>query len=194
MKKDKCLGRIVKPYLNPISNDEIPPYLWQHLIECSGGQPFGATLCSVYDANVNKLERDYSTSDLNSLVDQIANEFNLERNRVQDYFNRAKWSSLSKQLFNRIDMNQPINGYRAASLGGTIIKITKVNGVYYINCRKAFVSAKLQHSYWQVYLGQMQFIQAPIETWQALPPCALNYIYYELNSKIEGFLNVYKNI
>ncbi|EAY14513.1 hypothetical protein TVAG_388440 [Trichomonas vaginalis G3] len=52
-------------------------------------------------------DKDYIVQDLSSIVDTVANEFHLERDRVELFFRRCKHSFLSKQLFNRVDMTQP---------------------------------------------------------------------------------------
>ena len=39
-------------------------------------------LVSIFNVKRGKLERDYSTNDLNSSVDQIAYDFDLKRDRV----------------------------------------------------------------------------------------------------------------
>ncbi|EAY22407.1 hypothetical protein TVAG_378860 [Trichomonas vaginalis G3] len=149
-----------------------------------------------YDLKMQKTERDYSTTDLNSLVDQIANEFNLDRNRVQDYFNRCRWSSLAKQLFNKIDFDQEAVGKRVVCLGGTVIKITKADGVFYVNCRKAYVSSKLIHI---AYMAWSNKLGLPLsyfvaEASRPLSASTITEIYNALSLKIEGDLNVYKNI
>ena len=96
--------------------------------------------------NINHgiLERDYGTSDLNSLIDQICNEFHLEWNYVSNYFGRTKFASLSKTNLFRIDMNQAEGPNKAAYLAGTVFKITKANGWYTVNVRQASVKGTIR--------------------------------------------------
>ncbi|EAX98958.1 hypothetical protein TVAG_321180 [Trichomonas vaginalis G3] len=146
--------------------------------------------------DIQKLERDYSTTDLNSIVDQISNEFELERDRVQNHFTRSKWASYSKQLFSRINFDLNNNGFRVVSLGGTVMKITKNNGVYNVNCRKASISTMLLHKAFRMRMiadGKTpeDYI---VKTFQALPGQLISDIYNKLNSEIEVAINTYKSI
>ncbi|EAY16106.1 hypothetical protein TVAG_464940 [Trichomonas vaginalis G3] len=48
---------------------------------------------------------DYNTADLNSLVDTISRDFEIDRDKVQNYFDRCRWAAYAKQLFNKIQFN-----------------------------------------------------------------------------------------
>ena len=48
------------------------------------------------DEKIDNIERDYSTTDLLSLVDQISNDFHLERDRVEAYLRRSRYASFVK--------------------------------------------------------------------------------------------------
>ncbi|EAY10292.1 hypothetical protein TVAG_491490 [Trichomonas vaginalis G3] len=96
--------------------------------------------------NINHgiLERDYGTSDLNSLIDQICNEFHLEWSLVSNYFSRVKYASLSKTIMFRLDMDQADGDNRAGYLAGTVFKVTKMNGWYTVNVRQASVKGTIR--------------------------------------------------
>ncbi|EAX98957.1 hypothetical protein TVAG_321190 [Trichomonas vaginalis G3] len=171
-----------------------------HPKQASNQHPYlvtgGNTPFILHDRRVGNLERDYSTTDLNSIVDQVSNEFGLERDRVQNYFSRSKWASYAKQLFNRLDFSFDTNGYKVITLGGTVIKITKSNGVYNVNCRKADVTSKLLRADCQL---RMQHLDWRFEYCLARVNVPLNgqeiaQVYEKLNHEIEGTLNAYKNI
>lgn len=49
----------------------------------------------LYD-KIDNIEQDYSTTDLLSLVDQISNDFHLERDRVEAYLRRSRYASFVK--------------------------------------------------------------------------------------------------
>lgn len=147
----------------------------------------------VVGAKTSNLERDYSTQNLESIVDQIANEFDIERDRVQNYFQRSKWASLSKQLFNKIDFNLATLNKRRVALSGTVIKITKANGIFSVNCRKAKVESHL--------LVKYRYVEKPYDSRYYLVNAGepfsgeiIQNIYNDLNSRIEGQLNAYKAI
>lgn len=149
-----------------------------------------------FQISVAKLEKDYSTNDINSIVDQIANEFEIERNKLQNFFNLCKWSSTSKQLFNKIDFNQIFDRYRAAKLSGTVIKVTNNHGSYIVNCRQARAQSILMHKptatpYSFGGMGPEPFF---ITKWRLITTRSITFIYNELNSKIEPFINIYKHI
>ncbi|EAX98960.1 hypothetical protein TVAG_321200 [Trichomonas vaginalis G3] len=168
----------VGKHLNPIAstNDDFPYIFWHK--------------------DTRKIERDYSTTDLNSIVDQISNEFELERDRVQNNFSRSKWASYSKQLFNRINFDLDNDGFRVVSLGGTVMKITKNNGVYNVNCRKASIYTMLLQKKYRIRM----FIEHStpedyiIKTFQPIPGQLISDIYNKLNSEIEVAINTYKSI
>ncbi|EAY04643.1 hypothetical protein TVAG_227600 [Trichomonas vaginalis G3] len=169
-----------------VSNN-ISPYM---------GLTAGRMPVTFFRKNIANLERDYSTTDLNSIVDQISNEFDLERDRLQNYFSRSKWASFSKQLFNKIDFNLNQNGFKVISLGGTVMKITKSNGLYTVNCRKVGVTTMLIRADFQ---RVMQLNYVPIEFCCAganlvLSGQEITQIYNKLNDDIQGTLNAYKSI
>ncbi|EAY16441.1 hypothetical protein TVAG_004720 [Trichomonas vaginalis G3] len=154
----------------------------------------------LYD-KIDNIERDYSTTDLLSLVDQISNDFHLERDRVEAYLGRSRHASYAKQLFNRIDFNLRSNYRRAVYLGGTVIKITKTNGVYTVICRQVSINAILCPGNWlnsfninSEYEVSVPNIFLGIAWNDPLSAAQITQIYYDLNRKIEAKLNAYKAI
>ncbi|EAX91548.1 hypothetical protein TVAG_422430 [Trichomonas vaginalis G3] len=143
-------------------------------------------------------ERDYSTTDLQSIANQIANDFHLEPNNVINYFARSKWASLSKNLFFRVDFNQVEKYQRAVYLGGTVVKITKSNGVYTVNCRQANVRGIAQPDFYRSFgmrrNSAVPNIRIAVRPTDRISGEDITRIYNTLYSKIEGQLNAYKAI
>ena len=148
------------------------------------------------------LERDYSTTNLESIAWQVANDFHLEQPNVVNYFQRSKWAQLAKNLFFRVDFNQVDGHEKAVYLGGTVIKITKSNGVYTVNCRQATVRGTVRYA---VYIPRRSFnapfgekavpnIRRTVTPSYLLSGEEITQIYNTLYSQIEGQLNAYKAI
>lgn len=114
-------------------------------------------LCQVNSFEIppeyNKLEfaknkKDYDVTDLSSLVDTVANEFHLERDRVEFFFGRCKWASSSKQLFSRMDMTQTDINTKFTYLGGTVIRVIKVGSIYVVRVRQITATTKYFSRLW----------------------------------------------
>lgn len=56
-----------------------------------------------WQERIGEIQLDYKTTDLLSLVDQIADKYHLERDRVELFFRLCKHSSSSMQLFHRFE-------------------------------------------------------------------------------------------
>ncbi|EAX86707.1 hypothetical protein TVAG_524400 [Trichomonas vaginalis G3] len=187
------IQKITKPIVKPVRKLVRPIRKWIH----DRDQKETTEPVRVIRFNPTNLERDYKTRNLESLIQQIANEFHLDVQKVAMFFRLNKWSLYSKKLFNRIDFGQVQDkDQRSAYLGGTIIKITKSNGEYTVNCRQAAVSAliqatRTQHRYRRL-LGHSRR-HHDVE-WRALTASEIQQVYNECNNQIVGRLNAYKNI
>ncbi|EAY22952.1 hypothetical protein TVAG_076990 [Trichomonas vaginalis G3] len=113
------------------------------------------------------------------------------------FFKLSKWSKSAKQLFNRNDFGKVQNkDQRSVYLGGTVIKITKSNGQYTVNCRQAAVRALVQatrtrHKY-RTNWGRTH--KTHIQKWRALTAGEIQKIYKECNKQIAGRIKAYKRI
>lgn len=151
---------------------------------------------SIFNHKRDNLEKDYSTTDLNSIVDQISNDFHLENERVAFYFGRTKHAKLSKQVFYRIDFNQRDRMARSVYLAGTVFKVTKENGVYNIKCRQARITGSLQ-AIFSARKGDLIPNDEPrwvISAYQQLTGEQITQVYNLMYKQIEGQLNAYKSI
>lgn len=168
-------------------------------------KPITKTELELAEVNPGNLERDYTTSNLESIVDQVVNDFNLERDKVSNYFRCSKYASLAKQLFNRIDFDLQSNGNKLVSLSGTVMKIIKNGNEYRVVCRKAGISAQVERiayklspktQQWERYdvLPFFKYIHFMIKSWEPLTGDQITSIYNQLNSMIAGTLNAYKAI
>ncbi|EAX82781.1 hypothetical protein TVAG_253390 [Trichomonas vaginalis G3] len=150
---------------------------------------------SVFNVDTGTLEKDYTTTDLYSIVDQISLDFNIEKDRIVNYFSRTKYASLSKQVFYRIDFGlQQIA--RGVGLSATVMKVVKANGIYTVNCRYVGVEGLLQPAKFARPGDLVPNTDARIivPDYQPLTSEQIIQVYNMLYKKIEDQFNAYKAI
>lgn len=93
-----------------------------------------------WEDKLGQMERDYTTTDLQSIVDDVANQFHIERDRIDSFFRSCKYHSSVMQIFHRFDMKVNNDNIRTLYYGATVMKIRKFGNTYrvYFHFMKIF--------------------------------------------------------
>lgn len=153
--------------------------------------------CQIQKFDTNTATNDWVVEDLNQAVNDIASQFSLDAGAVQNFLNRARFTSQAKRLFNQMNfglLND--HNYRTAQLGGTVIKVSRPDGHFHINVRQVqtvatiFASTKSSHKSSSFGFSH----HSSHVDWRALQPNELNDVFSACNEEIAPHLNNYKAI
>ena len=88
--------------------------------------------------------KDYTASDLTSLISTIVSEFSLDKTKLTNFFARAKFTNEAKTLLNTVEFGAKTDKrYRLGNLGVAALKVTKSGSSYTVNVKKASGNAEI---------------------------------------------------
>lgn len=101
--------------------------------------------------DAHTLEQNFRGRNFEPYAQEVANNFNLDRDALMRFVNLAKYAKLSKRVFHTYSMGQRNPLCRTAKLESTLVKVTNENGVMTINFRKAWILAKYDWNFLEDY-------------------------------------------
>lgn len=80
---------------------------------------------------------DWTTNDLNSIVNEVSSKFSIDASSLANYFKVVRYSNNAKRAFSTFGFVTNSLAYRDTFLSTTIIKVSRNNGVFTVNGRQA---------------------------------------------------------
>lgn len=153
---------------------------------------------------ITKLEKQlgnkqYSTTNLDTLVNQIASEFKIDAAKLRNFFHRARFTRTTKSLFNILNFDKlGTVKDRVASLGTCVVKVTKDGNTYNVDVREAVSQAtiyannamKTVRKRW----GGLSRSSHTSRSWRPLTANEITQIFNEVNNNIRNEVNQNKKI
>lgn len=87
--------------------------------------------------STNTQSGDWTTNDLNSLVNEVSTKFSIDPSSVSKFFNTARFANQARRAFTTYGFEGGDYHDRNTMLRTTILKVSKNNGIYSVTGRQA---------------------------------------------------------
>ena len=141
--------------------------------------------------------KDYSTTDLSSLINTIISDFSIDRNKLTNFFNKAKFTNQAKTLINMVDFNAKSDKrYRLGNLGVAGLKVTKSGSSYTVNVKKASANSEIWANTVKKSTKKIVGISSSSKSasWRPLTASELTQVFQTLQSSISSEIATIKKI
>ncbi|EAY00039.1 hypothetical protein TVAG_345870 [Trichomonas vaginalis G3] len=145
----------------------------------------------------NLNQKRYTTTNLESLTQQVARDFNLDPNNVAQFFKRSKFSRTAKTLLNKLRFDKLASIVdRTAQLNTAVIKTTKNGNTFTVNVAGGVSAASIvaNNVFKKTTTHWGRSRTSTSRNWRALTASEIQFIFSKVQAEIQNDMNRFKNI